>query len=266
MLRRVMFPLALASQLVAPHASALTITDEMNEAPSRGNGGIFNAYPWTSVVFGGTGMTADSGVLTLQTGPGLGVWFGNGGLIGYTPGWSLANNADGNYLNVSLKLGPHTAQGPEDWNLYFYDGSGYEASMSLNPGTAAGYVDGDTQYGFSIFHADANGAGVSDFVPFDFSDAFHTVEVLMKGGLVQYRVDGHAYFTGAAYLAGPADLLVIGDGSGSTPTGTGTMLIDRVVFEAGTARVAAVPLPAGAFLFLGGLAGLGATTRRGRRI
>jgi len=99
------------------------------------------------------------------------------------------------------------------------------------------------------------------FVPFDLVSDFHRFEVLLKGGQVHYSVDGQLVFGGAAYFGGSSNLLVIGDGSGPTPTGTGAMLVDRITFEAGTERLAVVPVP-GAAVLLASALGLIAGVRR----
>lgn len=241
--------------LLAGTANALTITDDMDATPGGGVLGANNVYPWTSVVFGGTSMAASGGVLTMATSSSAGVWFGNGSLIGQNPGWSLADNTAGNYISLDLRL---ASSATEDWSLYFYDATGWYAGIVFNP---AGDYANPTQYGFEYVYG-SGGTAASTLVPFDLDSDFHQFEVLLKGGQVQYAVDGQLVFGGDAHFGGSSNLLVIGDGSGPTPTGTGAMLVDRVRFEAGTERLAIVPVPGAAVLLASALGLLAGVRRR----
>lgn len=235
--------------LAAP-ASALTISDDMDTAPGGGHSG--QVYPWTTVVFAGTSMVANAGVLSMTTRNGEGIWFGN---QSGNPGWNLGSNAAGNYLGLAMRMASPDASGPEDWYAYFHDLDGYGAGLVFNPSSNGSY-SGATQYGFSYSYADGIGGTTSTFVPFDLADSFHTFEVLLKDAEVQYWLDGQSLFHGAASNSGTNNFLLIGDDSAVTPTGTGSMFVDSVVFESGTSRrfeTATVPLAGTLGLLLAGL-------------
>jgi hypothetical protein len=251
--------LALAASLciaaVTP-AHAVFIDDPMNSPPATVPG-VTNTYPWTGVIFGGTGMVASNGILAMQTSPYAGIWFGNGSLIGYNPGWSLGSNSSGNYISITMAL----SAGAADWSLYFFDSSGYEAAIGWNP---AGDYNLPTQAGFTYFYANPGNVGANGFVSLDLSAAFHTFDILMKNGVVSYALDGAVLFTGGAYATGSTNLLVIGDGSGTSPTGTGSMYVDRLIVDTAPTfdTLSTVPVPAALPLFLSGAGLLGWLRRR----
>lgn len=237
-------------------AQALIITDDMSSPPATVPG-ITNVYPWTGVIFGGTQMGVSGGVLSMSTVPYQGVWFGNGSLIGHNPGWSLGGSTTGNYLSLSLSLSSDAV----DWSMYFYDLSGYYAGLTFNP---AGSYANAVQHGISYNYKDAANQFATGFAPVDFSNGFHTVEVLLKDGLISYGLDGQLLFQGSAWYSGPTNLLVIGDGSGYSPTGLGTMYVDSVLFDTAPTMTSLVPVPAALPLMLSGL-GLCAAVASRRR-
>lgn len=244
--------------------AAMTITDDMNSAPST-IPGITENDPWTSVIFGGTAMSASAGITTLATTYSQGVWFGNGGFIGAYPGWNLGTASSGNYLSLTMKLAPDSSF----WSAYYVDLDGYYAGISFNPTTpnpATGYYDYSrlARSGFEYVWGNAGHQGQSTFVDMDLSDGFHTFEALLKNGSVDYAVDGQLVFSGYSAYSGSSNLLVIGDGSGSTWTGTGSMLIDRVVFDTAPTmnNLSSVPVPAAAWLLGSSLLALVGVARR----
>lgn len=229
--------LLLALFVLTSTARALVIEDDFGTAP-RTVPGVSNTYPWTAVVFGSTSMSASGGVLAMVTAPNEGIYFGKG--IGTGPGWALGSVTSGTYISLDMRL----SAGSKDWSLYFYDNDGqHSAAWLWNP--AGGYAD-PLNAGFEYYHDDGNGDSISTFVPFDLADgAFHTFEILLKDHLVHYAVDGRLLYSGAAAAAGTANLLVIGDGSGSTPTGTGAMFVDHVFIDTAPTMnaLAATPVP-----------------------
>ena len=209
---------------------------------------------WTVSNAGAFNTTATS--TTLTTGF-SGVWFGWGpaGIYGYQPAWTPGNSADGNYLSLTASFSANA----EDWNTYLYDRNHF-AGLTFAP-TLTGSYGGGAQSGVTLqFATSAQFVAISDLTQ------PHTYEFLLKNGQVSYRIDGVAY-TGAALVSDPGfKLLVIGDGSGSSPTGVGSMTIGGVAFDnapaADVLTTTAVPEPAAWALMIGGFGMAGAALRR----
>ena len=242
--------------LSAP-SEAQIIEDEMSvnmTAPF----GVTNTSPWTRVRFGDTAFGVSDGVLTMATAPFRGTWFGNGTAIGHNPGWSFSASEVGTYIDISLKLGANS----EDWSLYFHDASGYQGALNFNP---AGHYNTPTSFGVNYLFANPGNVATENFMAMDLSDKFHRFEILLKAGVVSYAIDGVLAFSGAAVLSGTQQLLVIGDGSGSSPTGVGSMQVDRIHIDTAPqiSSLAAVPVP-GALPLLGSALALGGLWRRRR--
>ncbi|MEQ9460729.1 MAG: hypothetical protein RIG82_07250 [Phycisphaeraceae bacterium] len=195
------------------------------------------------VVFGGTSWSSDGDVLTLTTGPSRGIWFGNANhASGFSVPWQVGSSSEGNYLRVRAKLG----EGATEWSLYLYDkdfyvGFGLDADV-LSWGTAGG-------------------GGSMAWDPTE----WHVYEFLMKDGVVTYRVDeSRVLYHGPAVASSvPTGFMVMGDGSGSTPTGTGSMLFDEVLYMT-SPDFEIVPEPAGVAVL--GLGLLGLRRRGGGRV
>lgn len=192
--------------------------------------------------FGGTSWGSDGSSISLTTAPGQGIWIGNlyvhRGSV--NTNWAPSNNTVGNEYSARLALTP----GSKQWSFYLADGT-YGASFSIDDNTVSWYGGG------------AGGAGVVYSAPLN-ATQFHMYSFLLKGGLVRYQIDGATLYAGPAYTATYDFQFLIGDGSGSTPTGSGSMTIDSVNFN--TAPVAAVPEP-GALLGVG-IAVAGLAVRR----
>jgi hypothetical protein len=223
-----------------------------------------NTPDWTDIEFPGTSMSVSGGVSTLTTGPGLGVWFGWGAWYGNQPAWSPSSDAVGNHLSMDLSFSGDA----RDWSAYFYDQS-YTASMQFNPGTCPGgnCYAGTTQAGVNLLFG-GGATPTTQFVALDLSDQ-HTFEFLLKGGQVSYRIDGTAY-SGAAWQASlGAPLLVIGDGSGSDPSGIGSMRVHGISFDNAPTEnvlVSTAPEPGAWALMLAGVGLAGAALRRRRKL
>lgn len=207
-------------------------------------------------------MSASPGSTTLTTAGYSGVWFGWGpaSLYGYNPAWTPGDSAQGNYLSMTASFSANA----EDWNTYLYDRSHF-VGLAFAP-TVGGFYGSGAQSGVTLTFA----AG-SQFVALADLTAPHTFEFLLKNGQVSYRIDGTAY-TGAALAADPGfKLLVIGDGSGSTPTGVGSMTVSGLAFDNAptadlllTTATGGVPEPAAWALMILGFGLSGATLRRRR--
>jgi len=221
---------------------------------------------WSDVTFSGTSMVVNgSGISsTLTTAPYKGVWFG--WLAGQNlPSWTPGSSSDGNYLSFDASFSSNAT----DWSAYFYDKNHYAAFNFAETGCDGNQFScyGLTgNAGVSVAHAGATSLDAdSTFIPLDLTLP-HSYEFLMKNGLVSYRIDGAVVYSGLAYelsLSSPA--LIIGDSSGSTGTGQGSMIFYSVAFNntvQDNALVSSVPAPAAVWLFGSGLLGLVGFARR----
>lgn len=245
--------LLLAAALAAPVAHAAVV----DSLPYN------NSPDWTVIVFGGTSMDAGAAQTTLTTGPGRGVWYGWGAWYGDTPGWALGDSASGNQLSLTLSFSANAA----DWHAYMYDRS-HEAMWQFNPTNCDDGCYGQPALaGAQYLYAStaAPDTPLFGFVPLDLTQP-HRFDYLMKNGRVSYAIDGQLVYDGQAYRAPLGDgLLVIGDGSGGTQTGVGSMTVYGNGVDTAPAASSLVPEPSSAALLLGGLglAGLLARRRQG---
>jgi hypothetical protein len=221
---------------------------------------------WSDVEFPGTLMTVAGGESILATDNGLGVWFGWLGSQN-SPGWSIAGNAQGNYLSLTAKF----AVGSDDWSAYMSDGNRF-ALMYFNqtpcdPTYVNCYAYNGTP-GVTLYFAGATpGTASIQFIDLD-TTQYATYEWLMRGDIITYRINGHAY-SGTAIPTGGEQLLIIGDGSGSSPSGTGEMRISGVSFNAApefNTLPTLVPEPASWAMLIAGFGLIGAALRRHRAV
>ena len=241
-----------------------------------------NSPEWTVVVFPGTAMSRDAasdpGPLTMTTANVRGLWFGyNTSTLDYAPyapTWSPGTSAQGNYLSLGASFSGNAA----DWHAYTIDGS-HVAMFSFrptgcNPNTAvnpAGCYGVNGLAGIHYYVPSASNPAVSENRFHAIADMTqqHSFEWLLKGGDVWYRVDGVVVYGGAAASSGvtTSRSLLIGDSSGSSYSGRGSMTVHGVSIDtapAATSLVSTVPEPGSWALLGGGLAVVGAAAARRR--
>jgi hypothetical protein len=134
----------------------------------------------------------------------------------------------------------------KEFGFYWYDGS-HATNF---------YMTDDN----SLEILTASGSQTLNF-PAGYFDSYRDIRAILKNGTVGYYVDGTALYVGAAFASTTDKLLVIGDGSGSTPTGVGSWVIDEVVFDTAPATVF-IPEPGAAGIVLAGAVGLMARRKR----
>lgn len=238
---RLFIPLALFGMIVPASAAIYQYNGDLQ--PQQGvygtwfttiGGGSYSPY------FSGTTWSSDGDVLTINTiYPNYGVWFGRTSNVGGDPaGFSMGGSLDGNRVDATIALGASSTE----WSLYWYDTAGYAASFYF------------LSTGFQIAYNDTTATiAVPDMT------AFHTYAAHIHNGQVIYYFDGNPIATGTANTPdGTSNFLLIGDSSASTPSGTGSMLIDSMTINT---AAGAIPEPSAGALLLGALA-LGAFSRR----
>lgn len=204
----------------------------------------------TGSYFIGTSWASDGHVLTMQTEhpndvPGVsgskGIWFGR--TDGYgdpSSGLNFAPTSEGNRIDLRAALGVNSSE----WSLYWFDGSGYEAAFY--------FLDN----GFHYYTTTEN-----VFVPVADMTAFHTYGSHVYNGQVSYYFDGALLGSGNAY-SGPANFMILGDGSAGDVSGYGTFRIDDLAI---TVNAGAAPVPEPGAAALLGLGLLGAVYVRHRQ-
>lgn len=159
---------------------------------------------FTAQVFTGTRWEALNGELTLYTAYAQGIWFGHDNFISI-PYWAISDYDIGNKINIRAKV-----QG-NDWSFYLRDGS-YAATFRFFSDHFTCSFPGGTQTNYTNM------------------DSYHDYEIFLKDGLVTYSVDQSVLYSGRA-SSSSTKVLVIGDGSGPTIGGNGTMTIDHVTVD-----------------------------------
>jgi hypothetical protein len=230
---------------------------------------------WSDVVFSGTSMGVVGSEAILTTADNRGVWFGwSAGLN--PPAWNMAANNLGNYLSLTTKF----SAGSDDWSAYMHDGT-RQAAMIFNESLLANGSPCDASFqncynfgstpGVSLYFAGvAPNSFIRTFIALD-TTQYATYEWLLLGNTVTYRINGVAY-SGTA-LPTASSILVIGDGSGSSRSGTGQMRVSGVSFDRAPAFsnlpstvTPGVPEPASWAMLIAGFGLVGATLRRRRAL
>jgi len=161
---------------------------------------------FSTQVFGGANWNASGGELTITTvqGKNAAAWFGNHNPDYDTVPWDMADSDQGNFVSIRSKLGANSGE----WNFYISDGS-FGASYLFMPGEV---IIG----GYGNYTIDTT--------------MYHNYAIQLVGGKVLYTIDGLPVYYGEAYNADRKGL-IIGDGSGATIGGYGSMVIDEVMIK-----------------------------------
>lgn len=248
--------LAAAAFSVASFASATPTTYHYdgNTLPTVGTYGTWfttvgaNAFGY----FPATSWSSNGSILTMTTVPIQGIWFGHS-----TPSndptstLNLATTAEGNWARARVALAP----GATEWSFYFRDASGFFAGFYLK----------DDGFEYSTLDA-PGGSRVTQFQPVADMTNFHVFTTYILAGQVSYFFD-NTYLGGGPAVTGASNQLVLGDGSGSTPTGVGSMYVDymTVITAVGDNPPSSVPEPSSAaWIAAVGALGLAVTARRRR--
>lgn len=183
-----------------------------------------------SSYFPGTSWTSDGDILTINTiYPNYGVWFGRTDAYGDPAGFDMGTSLDGNRVEATIALGAASSE----WSLYWYDTEGFGAGFYF------------LSTGFEFYYND-----ITAFVAVADMTAFHTYGAHVHDGEVVYYFDGNPIASGSALVTGTSNFLVIGDGTGSTYSGSGSMRIDSMTIDT---AAGAIPEPGSVALLLGGL-------------
>jgi hypothetical protein len=220
-----------------------------------------NTPDWSDVVFAGTSMTVNAGVATLTTAHTRGVWFGRSPTAN-TPAWTIGSNASGNLLSLTTAF----SSGADDWSAYFYDGQ-RGGFLQFNP-TNCNPLNSNCYNANGTPGVKLHFNGSTSFIALD-TTQFRTYEILVRGTSVVYRIGGQRV-TGEALIAGGTNFLLVGDDSGSSPSGTGSMRISAVSFDSATLvsdlpnLTSGVPEPENWAMLLSGFSLIGLLARRRR--
>ena len=154
---------------------------------------------------------------------------------GGDPGAFLpGSTAGGNRLYLRSLL----TAGSQSWSAYFHDADGYGARIDFEatdnnqnrPGVTAQLASGFVSLG---------GPG------FDLTQV-HDYHIHMHNGIVAYFINGAEVARGPAFQSIETASVIVGDPTGSTPTGTGSMWIDYFSFNNAAGPI---PEPTTASLF-----------------
>lgn len=205
----------------------------ITEAPNS----ITNAALFTTVVFSGTSWTADDGFIKMTTASVRGIWFGSHPAAGGDPGAFLPGSTSaGNKLQLRSLI----TVGSQSWSAYFRDTDGYRGRIDFEatdnsqnrPGVTVELATGFVSVG---------GPG------FDLTE-LHDYGIHLHNGIVAYYINGIEVARGSALQPMEDASVLVGDPTGSTPTGTGSMWIDSFSFDNAAGPIP-IPEPASTVLF-----------------
>ena len=191
-------------------------TSGVIEAPNT----LSYQYLFTTVVFSGTGWVASDGFLKMTTVASKGIWFGSHPTVGADPGAFLpGSTAAGNRLELRSLI----VSGAKSWSAYFHDTDGYRGRIDFEwtengqnrPGVtvqlASGYVT----------------VGGPGFDPTE----LHDYAIHVHNGEVGYFINGAEVARGPALRPLDQAAVLVGDPTGPTPTGAGSMWVDHFSFN-----------------------------------
>lgn len=230
--------------------SSVNITLDGSLSPDsnsiEGSNPTNNNALYSKAVFSGTSWQADAGFLKMNTTPNAGIWFGA------FPGYSdpAAFFPSDEATGSSLRLTSLLTNGSKSWSMQITDTDGYGGFFLFD--FTESTDNADNMPGVWIITPTGSIRVTDD----EFNlNVLHTYEIHLSGGGIVYTVDGDEVYRGEADQVGPAGSYFIGDTSGSTISGTGSMWIDYMEFNNAAGSIGAIPEPAN-FTFLLGLSAL----------
>ncbi|MGJ8637812.1 MAG: hypothetical protein ACSHYA_00340 [Opitutaceae bacterium] len=252
--------LSLVSALFAHSAFGVSITLDGSLTPdsnlTEGSNPTNNNALYSKAVFSGTSWQADNGFLKMTTTPNAGIWYG--ALPGYSDPASVfpSDTTTGNYLRATSLL----TSGAQSWNMQLTDTHGYTGLFLFNyteltdptpemPGVWISTPDGTVRVTDETFNL----------------NVLHTYEMHISDGGIVYRIDGDEVYRGLAQVGGSSGSYFLGDTSGSTQNGTGSMWIDYMEFDNAAGTIGAIPEPSSCALIAGVLAIAATQSRRRAR-
>lgn len=186
--------------LLSVSAQASVISFDGDDTPDSATYGA----DFTTIVFSGTSWSSDGDILTMTTAHSRGIWFGYWTGADTPSSWSPSNNTVGNELKGRLALGA----GATDWGMYIRDADGYLGSIQLDPGEVT-VRNGDQSQTIAID-----------------TTQFHDYTIHLKDGVASFGIDGVLRSQLNTLTTSSSSIVLLGDGSGSTPTGTGSLFVD----------------------------------------
>ncbi|MEM9226819.1 MAG: hypothetical protein AAGA45_02530 [Verrucomicrobiota bacterium] len=207
----------LSAIVINYNGTALPDDANFTEPGNPGN----NASIYTTVVFRDTSWQVEDGFLKMDTSFLRGIWFGgHPSAEGDGSTFRPSNTTVGNRLTSTFLITP----GSEGWDMILSDNSGYYAAFEIEA------TDNErNRPGISVYTGDGSTIVVTD--PSFNVNVQHTYSMHIHDGNVAYFIDGDVVYSGPAWQPGQTNYYLLGDASGNTPTGSGSMWLSFMSFD-----------------------------------